>query len=176
MNYPWLCITDFSGYLRRVNPAFESILGYSQAEILSRPLFDYVHPEERAVTIAEFLKLFTDAEVRTYVNRYRCKDGSYKWLEWILVPVPARPLGYAIARDITKRKQAEEEIRSALAKEKELGELKSRFVTMTSHEFRTPLSTIELKVVQKLLEALALQDVVVTLDALHCQKNNAVSC
>jgi PAS domain S-box-containing protein len=142
LSFDLLCITDFSGYLHRVNPAFENTLGYTHEEILSRPFFDYIHPEERAVTIAEFLKLFTSAEVRTYVNRCRCKDGSYKWLEWILVPVPARPLGYAIGRDITKRKQAEEEIRNALEREKELSELKSRFVSMTSHEFRTPLATI----------------------------------
>jgi signal transduction histidine kinase len=74
------------------------------------------------------------------------KNGSEVWIELSLFPVADTMGNYTywvgIQRDITNRKQAEAEMQKALAKERELSELKSRFVSTTSHEFRTPLSTI----------------------------------
>lgn len=84
-------------------------LGYTEDEILATPFLDFVHSEDKVSTINEIEKLKTGKETVQFVNRYRRKDGSYIWLEWIATPDLDGNI-YSIARDITQRKQAEVEI------------------------------------------------------------------
>ena len=103
-----LGVAGFDGYFRWVNPAFERALGYSPEEFCSRPFVEMVHPEDRASTEAEAAKL-VGAEVDTiaFQNRYRAKDGSYRWIEWTVRPLASEQLLYAAARDVTDRKLTE---------------------------------------------------------------------
>lgn len=104
-----LCVARFDGYFEWVNPAWERTLGYTTAELLSRPFADFVHPDERAATQMETSQLAegtTDAH--KFRNRYRAADGSYRWLEWNTRVVAAERRFYAAARDITVQKEAEE--------------------------------------------------------------------
>jgi two-component system, NtrC family, sensor kinase len=100
-----MCVTGFDGYLKRVNPAFEKTLQYTPEELLSKPFLDFVHPEDQAATQAELDKLANSAQSIQFENRYRCQDGSYKWLAWSAFGVVEENSVYAIARDITKTKQ-----------------------------------------------------------------------
>ena len=84
-----LCVANVDGYFERLNPVFVKTLGYSQAELLStRFIFDFVHPEDREMTLAMMCRLESGANVVNFENRYRCKDGSYRWLAWSC-PAPA---------------------------------------------------------------------------------------
>lgn len=110
-----LCIADFNGYFKRLNPAWETTLGYSQAALVSKPYLDFVHPDDRAATLAQARQLTRGIPTIGFENRYRCKDGSYRWLRWNATPFPEQRLVYGIARDITEQKQAEETLRKSEA-------------------------------------------------------------
>ena len=104
------CIAGLDGYFKHINPRFEEILNYTTKELLERSFLDFIHPEDKAATIAEVEKLATGVPSIHFENRYRCKDGSYKWFAWTSFPVVRERLMYAVARDITERKRMEEEL------------------------------------------------------------------
>ncbi|GAA3195278.1 PAS domain S-box protein [Dactylosporangium siamense] len=104
-----ICTVGFDGYFKQVNPAFERTLGYSTAELLARPFLEFVCEEDRERTAAATRLLAEGHENTNFQNRYRCKGGSPRWLDWIALGVPEQRLIYASARDVTERKQFEEE-------------------------------------------------------------------
>ena len=104
-----LCIAGLDGYFKHLNPACEKTLGYSRQELQSQPFLNFVHPDDKAATLAEVQKLTTGAPTIYLENRYRSKDGSYKWLAWTAFPHVKDGLIYCVGRDITQLKQAEQE-------------------------------------------------------------------
>jgi PAS domain S-box-containing protein len=121
-----LCFLDFSGYFKRLNPAWEKILGFTREELLSKPFIEFVHPDDRERTLKQNRKVRAGEKALSFENRYLCKDGSYKWLLWNAAPDLDNQVIYSVARDITGRKKAEEE-RETLLKELQaaLAEVKS---------------------------------------------------
>ncbi|GEM_PF-1054334 len=108
-----LSVANFEGRFLRLNPAWEETLGYSRSELLDQPYIGFVHPSDQEATRAVAERLSAGDVVVTFENRYRCRDGSYKWLLWNACPSLAERLIYATARDITERKSAEAELQQA---------------------------------------------------------------
>ena len=106
-----LCCLDFSGYFRHLNPAWERTLGFTPAELMSRPFIEFVHPDDRERTLAQNGQVRVGGRALGFENRYLCKDGSYKWLLWNATRDLEGQVIYSVARDITARKAEDEERR-----------------------------------------------------------------
>jgi PAS domain S-box-containing protein len=102
-----LSITGFDHCFRYLSPAWEKNLGFTSQELAAQPLSDWVHPEDLEATLAELQRLKSGLETLGFENRYRCKDGSYKWLSWKATALADQQLIYAVAHDITERKASE---------------------------------------------------------------------
>ena len=104
INADMMCSTDLDGYFLQVNPAFGRTLGYETAELVGHPFLEFVHPDDQEETVKAAQALKNNSRVNGFINRYRCKDGSYQYIEWQSAP-PLNNMIYSTARDITAQKQ-----------------------------------------------------------------------
>ncbi len=110
-----LCIANTDGYFKRLNPAFTQNLGWKESELLDRPFWDFIHPNDQAQTEAEIKKLATGQKTIYFEHRFRTNTDDYKWLAWTAHPSHDGTL-YASARDVTEQK----EIQDSLAESRDL--------------------------------------------------------
>jgi PAS domain S-box-containing protein len=104
-------VTRFDGVITAVNPAWTTVLGWTEPELIGRNLFDLIHRDDLERTIASVKRLSEGATLRPFDNRYRHKDGSYRWIEW--GAVPGDGLINAVGRDVTAEKEQAEALRQA---------------------------------------------------------------
>ncbi len=105
------CIAGTDGFFRRLNPEWERTLGYTLAGLEGRSFLDFVHPDDLPATLAALADLSEQKQVINFTNRFRHRDGTFRWIEWRSFPVGDRI--FAAARDITERKRMEEELRES---------------------------------------------------------------
>jgi PAS domain S-box-containing protein len=135
-------VSDSSGIILNINPAWSSVLGWSPDELIGRNGEWLVHPDDLDRARNEQASLTAGNKTRHLENRVICKDGSYRWLSWFAVP--DRGLVYAIGRDITNLKAAEEQL-NTLRRELAAASRQATMGAMTAsiaHEFRQPLAAM----------------------------------
>ncbi|WP_371363921.1 hypothetical protein SRRS_48120 [Sporomusa rhizae] len=108
LNRDLLCFVDMQGSFIRVNKAFALTLGYSTEEITGQPFLYFVHPDDITSTKDAFTGVLRGQVINGFCNRYRCKQGNYRWFEWTTLIDEITGIVYGTARDITARKKAEE--------------------------------------------------------------------
>ncbi len=107
-----ICIANMDGYIKRLNPAFEAVLGYSRRELLSKPFLSLVHPDDRAGIARAIRAVAAGEEARDYEARMIRKDGAVRWLCWYAASDPGGEI-YAVARDVTARRANDERVAAA---------------------------------------------------------------
>jgi PAS domain S-box-containing protein len=137
-----LCVANFDGYFTRLSKAWTDTLGWSIEELSLKPFIEFVHKDDVEKTYDAMNNLQGGKNIVKFVNRYLCKDNSYKWIEWNSYADLNNMIVIAAARDITMRKKTEEELIIAKNKAEESDAAKSRFLAIMSHEIRTPVNAI----------------------------------
>jgi len=105
-----VCMASADGYFKKLNKAWTDTLGFTEEELLGQPFSDFIHPDDLESTFVEVEGQLAGGHTANFVNRYRTKQGQYRWFEWMATPAEGNLL-FAAARDITQRKQAEERLK-----------------------------------------------------------------
>jgi PAS domain S-box-containing protein len=137
-----LTVIGPDGCFRRVAPAFLPTFGYVETELLGRPFLSFIHPADRAATIAAMKRLAEGQPTLGLENRFRCKDASYRRLAWTAIPTPEGLL-YAVARDVTDRRGLDEERATAVAADQASAlAQKQELLAAVCHDLQQPLTVI----------------------------------
>jgi PAS domain S-box-containing protein len=106
-----IIVANADGTFRNVNPAWKEVLGWERGDLIGRPFLEFVHPEDKEATIAEFARVASGAgRTVSFENRYRAKDGTYRRLAWTGTPVMPGGIVYGLARDVTALRAVEAEV------------------------------------------------------------------
>ncbi len=114
-----MCVATMDGYFKRLNVAWTTQLGWSVDELLAKPFMEFVHPDDSELTADTLNTLNVGVKTVMFENRYRHKDGSYRWMQWNAQPEPETEVIFAVARDITRQRELEREILTIADREKE---------------------------------------------------------
>jgi PAS domain S-box-containing protein len=115
-----VCLAAKDGYFIDINPAVPATLGYSREELFARPIFDFLHPDDLGNTSNTRNKMLEGEALVNFQNRYISKSGKIVWLEWTSVYLPGKEIIFAIAKNVTARKQIEQEIEEKYRKFRQL--------------------------------------------------------
>jgi len=136
-----LCIAGLDGYFKRLNPALQQTLGYSLDELKSRPFIELVHPEDREATLGELEKLSCGVCSVRFTNRYRTKDGTFRWLEWMASPDRRAGLVYSSAHDVTESRLAQEALQRSERRYRDLISAVTTYTYQVKLDHGVPVST-----------------------------------
>ena len=135
-------VSDSSGSILNINPAWRTTLGWSPDDLVGKTAEWLLHPEDRERSFAELANLSAGRKTQHFENRLKSKDGSYRWLSWLAVQ--DRGLNYATGRDITDLKRAEDQLH-ILRRELADASRQATVGAMTAsiaHEIKQPLTAI----------------------------------
>lgn len=142
VSHDLFCVAGYDGYFKRINPAVSKLLEYSEDELLARPINDFVYTKDKERTSVARNELKSRVPLFGFENRYLTKSGQIVWLLWTSIPVEDQELIYAVAKNITHKKELEQERKSHL---KKLTEINSEFKQLSYsaiHDLRSPVNNM----------------------------------
>ncbi len=147
-----LAVGGFDGFLQQVNPAWVRVLGWSRDDLMGSPIIEFIHPGDQDLMKAAFRALAEDHSVAELATRFRCRDGTHRWLSWSSFPLPDRRLVFSVVRDITEQKDAE---RRLLEYQDRLRALSAQLAVVEERERRQLAVAIHDSLAQQLFAARA---------------------
>ncbi|MCC5906724.1 MAG: PAS domain S-box protein [Balneolaceae bacterium] len=142
LSHDLLCIAGFDGYFRKVNPAVCNVLGYTEEELLSKPISYFQHPDDKEITRRTRAPILHGKPLTNFENRYITKQGDVVWFAWTSIPVEDEELIYAIAKNITHKKRHEEERNMLLSELSNTNNHLRNLNYYNSHDLRGPVSNL----------------------------------
>ncbi|ANW96557.1 hypothetical protein AXE80_09825 [Wenyingzhuangia fucanilytica] len=137
-----LCIASTEGILKKVNPSFSKLLGYSIEELTETPVSNYIHPEDRQITSKLRHDISKNIPMINFENRYITKAGNIVWLSWTSIYEPEDEVIYAVAKNVTQTKELENKRNLLLIELTRLNTELKQFAYTTSHNLRSPIDNI----------------------------------
>jgi len=136
------CIAGYDGYFKRINPAVSKLLGYSNEELFSRPIYEFIYLDDREITAQNRNYLTKDIPLLNFENRYVTKSGEIVWLAWTSMPVDSEKLVYAIAKNITHKKKLEDDRNLLITNLTKINQDLKQLTYTASHDLRTPVGNL----------------------------------
>lgn len=137
-----LCIAGFDGYFKKINPAVSKLLGYTEEELFSKPISEFVYTEDQNITASVRGELTKNSPLQNFENRYVTKSGDIVWLSWTSMPIFDEQLIYAIAKNITHKKILEEERNSLIINFSRINDDLKKLSYTSSHDLRAPVNNL----------------------------------
>lgn len=137
-----MCIAGYDGYFKKVNRGLIDMLGYSEEELYSRRISEFIHPDDRGITSQHRDLILQGKPLVYFENRYITKAGEIVWLTWTSMPDPDEELVYAIAKNITHRKKMEEDRNILLSNVSLINQDLKRMTYSTTHDLRSPVNNL----------------------------------
>jgi PAS domain S-box-containing protein len=137
-----LCIAGFDGFFKKINPAVSKLLGYTNEELFSKPINEFIHIDDRDCTAKVREELTKNKPLLNFENRYLTKSGEIVWLSWTSMPIVDEKLVYAIAKNITHNKTLEEERNLLLTKFTKINKDLKKLSYNSSHDLRSPVNNL----------------------------------
>ncbi|ERM81692.1 hypothetical protein P872_19540 [Rhodonellum psychrophilum GCM71 = DSM 17998] len=135
-----LCVAGYDGFFKRINPAVSKLLEYSEEELFSKPINEFVHPEDQHFTSKVREELKKSNPLLNFENRYLTKSGEVIWLSWTSMSIDSEKLVFAIAKNITQKKKIEEGRNLLLAQLTQSNKDLKQLSYTTSHDLRSPIN------------------------------------
>jgi PAS domain S-box-containing protein len=137
-----LCIAGFDGYFKRINPAVSKLLEYTNEELYSRPINDFVFQDDKEITSKVRTELTKNTTLLNFENRYVTKKGEIVWLSWTSLPLESEQIIFAIAKNITHKKRQEFERNLLLTDLTKVNKDLKHLSYTTSHDLRSPVNSL----------------------------------
>lgn len=142
ISHDLFCIAGYDGYFKKINPAVCKLLEYTNEELLSKPINHFVYHKDKEKTSLARNELKSQIPLFDFENRYLTKSGKIVWLLWTSIPVDEEKIIYAVAKNISSKKELEEERKLHL---KRLTEINNQFKQLsysTAHDLRSPVNNM----------------------------------
>lgn len=169
------CIASFEGYFLQLNATAERILGYSKEELMNHPFLYFVHPDDVQRTQEEVGNIRADNPTAHFQNRYRCADGTYKWIRWSSTRDDIHQLIYAVATDISETKEAEFQILESKAALQLAHDELERRVEGRTQELQMANRSLHERMLERQMAMGALQEIVGQLEVAKTEAERANS-
>ena len=137
-----LCIAGYDGFFKKINSAVSLVLGYTNDELFSKPIDEFVHIEDRTKTIRARNGLKKNSPLFHFENRYVTKSGEIVWLSWTSMPIESEKLVFAIAKNITHKKRQDDERNLLLANLTKSNKDLKKLSYTASHDLRSPVNNL----------------------------------